>query len=109
MYAKFYIENKEDFSLMLQYREAIVYEQGLEMCYFIEEIYEKYRHRASFEYIVNLLMKIIKVCIRFIKYHKMQNDNKPSQRLLGFYSKLLNAKFEYLPQIVENYSKFLVY
>jgi len=105
---KFYIENKEDFALMLKYREQISYEQAIDLCYFIEEIYETYRYRASLEYMVKLLLNIIKVCIKFIKYHKMENDKKPSPRLVGFYDKLLRAKFEILPMVVENYSKFLV-
>jgi len=109
MYSKFYIETKEDFALMLVYRENVSYEIALDICYFAEELYNKYENTIQLDSLIGLLIEAIKICIRFAKYHKIEKGTKTSTKLELFCNKLWNAKIDLLPQIIENYNKFLAY
>lgn len=102
------VENKEDFASMLIYKDSISYPQAIELCHFVEVMYEKYEMKVTLESLVELLIKMIKVCIKYMKYHNIHKDRKVGYQTTSFYNKLYNSDMNLLPIILSNYDKLLV-
>ena len=96
--------NKQDFALLLTRNKKVPYAHSVRLCDFIEEMYIKYKKRASIEYITDLLTKIINVCIKYMKRYGWEHPDLVSKTTL-FYAKLYMLNFENLPLVISNYDR----
>lgn len=94
---KFEINTKTDFALMLRYRENITYEQSMDICNLVEKVCYKNLSNITLKYLIELLIKLVKICVVFIKSKPIETST--------FYNKFIIADSSRLPLIINNYSK----